>query len=245
MTVIVHLIRHGEVEHHRADVGLTPAGREQALRTGAAFATVLTPGETASIAYSPVNRVRETAALIHRSLTASLGRQGQHQVVVYPPQADQALANVRFIVGPGCEPEEPSLLYEQTAQPEHDGRFSPPQAEFLRGFWSSRDPMGYWLTHPSGGVAETPAVVWDRLRTRLAGLYGTQTGNGGLATHWLLVTHSGALRVVLRQALGADPGEPRFCEAIRLERAAGPGGVRLWYHGQDAALDLSAACIET
>ncbi|MBF8282050.1 MAG: hypothetical protein HW378_965, partial [Anaerolineales bacterium] len=59
MSIVVYLVRHGEVEHHRTDVSLTPHGRAQAEAAGAALASRVADGDTVSIRHSPVTRVLE------------------------------------------------------------------------------------------------------------------------------------------------------------------------------------------
>jgi broad specificity phosphatase PhoE len=149
-----------------------------------------------------------------------------------------ALCNVRFILGPGREPEEPSLLYAAINTPAYLQSVSPARAEFYRGFWSSRDPMGYWLTHDSAGAAETPEVVLARVRERLRSLFANHTNKAESRLHWIGVTHSGAMRDVLRAAFGEDPGEPDFCEAIVAE-PAGRDQATLSYRGRSAPLVLA------
>ena len=271
MSSVAYLVRHGEVEHHRTDVSLTPRGREQAEAAGAVLAARLAAsprlglsgvsgaGNIVSIQHSPVRRVVETAELLRASLSSALTTAGYAgRIAVSPPQPDEALCNVRFILEPGREPEEPSLLHTQINTPAYLQAAPPARVEFYRGFWSSNDPMGYWLTHDSAGAAETPAVVLNRLLTRLKNLFAaparTKRGPTPLANlHWIGVTHSGAMRVLLRQAFGEDPGEPNFCEVIGIEPAAasnprlGPrlglsgvsGAVTLSYRGQSALLPIA------
>ena len=149
-SIVVYLVRHGEVEHHRTDVSLTPRGRAQAEAAGAALASRIAGGDTVSIRHSPVMRVLETAELLRAGLVSALAAAGRaDRAVISPLHLDVALCNVRFILGPGQEPEEPSLLYETINTPAYIESASPARAEFYRGFWSSRDPMGYWLTHDS------------------------------------------------------------------------------------------------
>jgi broad specificity phosphatase PhoE len=236
MTSTVHLVRHGEVEHHRADVSLTGRGREQARQAGTDLAAQIAEGEAVIIRYSPVRRVQETAEILYQSLARALQEVHRPGVTLQAPAPDLALSNVRFILGSGQEPAEPSLLYAETALPAEGRAFAPEQAAFYRGFWASQDPMGYWLASGCGTGVETPAVVWERLRARLARIFSQDGAAAG--THWVLVTHSGALRLLLRQAIGSDPGEPRFCESVRLEAAHQPGSVRVVYRERAADLRI-------
>ncbi len=82
----------------------------------------------------------------------------------------------------------------------------------------------YWLNHPSEN-AEPPAIVAARLGAFIVSLL-----NAASSDAYFLVTHSGPMRAFLRQALGADPGEPGFCEAFQVTAS----GVR--YRGQCGAV---------
>jgi len=246
VTPLVYLVRHGEVEHHRTDVNLTPRGRTQAETAGAALADLLAEGDTVLLYHSPVKRVKETADLMHASIHAALKTSGRDdRVHLHAPRQDQALCNVRFFAAPGQEPEEPSLLYARINTPAFLQDLVPAQVDFYRGFWVSADPMGYWLTHDSAGGAETVEVVLARLQGRLRGLFDPNANNAGETpsprgrVHWIGITHSGAMRALLRAAFGDDPGEPNFCESILIEPSDQTGHVILSYRGRSAPLNIA------
>jgi broad specificity phosphatase PhoE len=238
LSIIVYLVRHGEVEHHRTDVGLTPRGRAQAEAAGEALATRLADGDSVSFQHSPVTRVLETAELLRGGLSSALAAAGRaDRVALSPLHTDVALCNVRFILAAGQEPEEPSLLYTTMQTPEYLQSAPPAWADFYRGFWTSHDPMGYWLTHDSAGAAETPEFVLARMKARLYTLFAGHTCADG-RLHWIGVTHSGAMRDVLRAAFGEDPGEPDFCEVIVVEPSGGDRAT-VSYRGRSAPLMLA------
>ncbi len=305
---LVYLVRHGEVEHHRTDVHLTPRGRAQAETAGAALADLLAEGDTVLLYHSPMKRVKETADLMHASIDAALKTSGRDgRVHLHAPRQDQALCNVRFFAAPGEEPEEPSLLYARINTPAFLQDLLPAQVDFYRGFWASADPMGYWLTHDSAGGAETVEVVLARLQGRLRSLFdpkrlsensfppqpalrsprprakrggagsevegldwggssctaagtvafqtGPKTnsaakspteGSGGETlsprgrVHWIGITHSGAMRALLRAVFGDDPGEPNFCESIFIAPSDQTGWVTLSYRGRSASLNIAS-----
>lgn len=244
MTPLVYLVRHGEVEHHRTDVNLTPRGRAQAETTGAALADPLAEGDTVLLYHSPVKRVKETADLMHASIDAALKTSGRDgRVHLHAPRQDQALCNVRFFAAPGEEPEEPSLLYARINTPAFQQDLPPARADFYRGFWVSADPMGYWLTHDSAGGAETVEVVLARLQGRLRSLFDPErlgeTPSPRGRVHWIGITHSGAMRALLRAAFGDDSGEPDFCESILIEPSDRTGWVTLSYRGRSASLNIA------
>ena len=238
MSIVVYLVRHGEVEHHRTDVSITARGRAQAEAAGAALASRIAGGDAVSIRHSPVIRVRETAELLRDGLASALAAGRVDRVSISPLHLDPSLCNVRFILGPGQEPEEPSLLYETINTPAYIESASPARAEFYRGFWSSRDPMGYWLTHDSAGAAETPEFVLARMKERLRGLFANHA-RMDRRLHWIGVTHSGAMRDVLRATFGDDPGEPDFCEVIVAEPSRRADQATVSYRGRSAPLVLA------
>lgn len=85
--------------------------------------------------------------------------------------------------------------------------------------------MGYWLTHDSDGGAETPPMVLQRLQQRLREIFSSD----GADAVFILVTHSGAMRVLLQDVFGADPGEPDFCGIISVMPTNQAGQVQFAY----------------
>lgn len=221
MSATIYFVRHGEVEHHRADVGLTENGHAQAQRAADALAAGFRPGEPVAIAHAPTRRTYETAAAIHNRLAA--------RFPLPPLQPDEALANVRFILHTNGSTRlaEPSLTYAHFAPGSAYLDSQPPaRAAFFRQFWTSRDPMGFWLANPSAGGAELPEAVLHRLQARAREIFAAPAAG---PSHHILVTHSGALRVLLRHAFGRDPGEPDFCGVVTLAAAAQPRRALLSY----------------
>jgi broad specificity phosphatase PhoE len=236
---VIYILRHGEILHHRADGNLTPRGRQQAKAVGLALANEVREGDTLYVLHSPVRRVAETARLLYENLYRCLERDGRlARITLHSPQPDPALHNVRFIVAPGLAPQEPSLLYTEMNTPEYMAQLTRSRAEFYRGFWSSADPMGYWLIHDSEGGAESPTQVFDRLKARLGEILGNEQTSASNRRVYILVTHSGAMRVLLREALGTDPGEPGFCEIIALEPTAAFDCAALKYRHRLAQISL-------
>ncbi|MEW6368599.1 MAG: PEP/pyruvate-binding domain-containing protein [Acidobacteriota bacterium] len=220
-TVAAYMMRHGEVRGHQADLELTAAGREQAWRGARFIAAHIAAGDTVFICYSPVRRARQTAELVAAGLAGEMAASGRaSSVIICDPQPDEALFNGRFILTPGREPREPASAYADTTDTAILDGIPFERAEFFRGFWASQDPMGYWLTRDSAGAAEPPSLVLDRVRERLKGILASPARIAGRTSHWVLVTHSGTMRVVVREAFGEDPGEPEFGEILYLEDSA-------------------------
>lgn len=238
MTTVMYLVRHGEVAHHRSDVSLTARGRRQATAAGAAFAARIIAGDHVRIRHSPVTRVRETAEILYQQLADTLAAAGGNEhVLLSPPRPEIALSNVRFVLAEEGEPEEPSRLYSTVNQPDFLKSIPPERANFYRGFWSSPDPMGYWLTHNSAGGAEAPEDVLARLQGLVRQVLGVGAESIG-RSFWIMVTHSGAMRVALRAVFGHDAGEPAFCETIAIAPDDEASRVALSYRGQVAFMSL-------
>ncbi len=222
----VYIVRHGEVEHHQSDIEITARGREQARAAALILASYSNVANSlVYIFHSPVLRVVETAQLIAETLETVLR---PWPARIFPPQPDGALENVRFISDAARGLQEPSLLYAEMNTPEFLQTVSPARAEFFRGFWTSDDPMGYWLTHDSDGGAETPAAVLERLRARLREIFSKYDAR----ENFVLVTHSGAMRVLLQDVFDADLGEPDFCGIIAITPTNQPQRVQFNYREQ-------------
>jgi len=234
MSATIYLVRHGEVEHHRDDVGITERGHAQARAAADVILGRIAKGDAVFVFHAPVKRVSETAADIHQQLAA--------RFAVPPIQSDVSLCNVRFMaqVNGKDQIEEPSLLYKSlVGDSAYIESLSPARADFYRNFWTTDDPMGYWLTHAhqSDGGAETPETVLKRLLTRTKEIFAAHA-NAATRSHWIMVTHSGALRVFLRYAFGADLGEPDFCGVVTLEPSAQPDRVTLSYQNKTVEVEV-------
>lgn len=197
------MFRHGHVANHQGDVSLLPEGRHVAFNAGVSLADQVADGVAVTILFSPSARTRETAEELARGLAGGLSSQNKPGARVLQPQPEEAIRNFQFIVD-GREMMPTDGMHASL----------PPSAEhdpFFQAFWQDQDdPIDYWLTHPSQS-AEQPVAVAARMRTFFGSLL--QFPFPGI---FLLVTHSGPMRAFLREALGADPGEPEFCEAFQV-----------------------------
>lgn len=239
---IIYLVRHGEVETHIADDGLTVQGRQQAGAAAHELASHISPGDSVRVHYAPSERAKETATILHTRLTEVLAdvRSGLG-ATVFPTAADPSLCNGRFFVRPGQDPLDPVLAYaETTAFVFANQQALPAHVEFYRGFWACPDPMGYWLTRDSHGCAETPASVARRVTERIRQIMDVGVESDRGRTHWIMVTHSGTIRALLRDVFGEDPGEPGYCEIVRIS-VSSPAGDCIVHHGaRTARLGLRA-----
>ncbi len=168
------------------------------------------------ILYSPSARTRETAIEFARGLEAGLRPQNTLRVGL--PRPEPAIRNFQFIIDGQLIPPTDGMHPSLPASAEYQ--------LYFRSFWAAKeDPIAYWLNHPSEH-AETPTAVATRLRAFFISLLDAKSGDW-----YVLITHSGPMRAFLREALGADPGEPGFCEAFRVETS----GV---YYREQSATDF-------
>ena len=197
----IFVVRHGHVADHQGDVAILPEGKRVAFDAGTRLANHIIDGATATILHAPTARTRETAEEIARGLASALRAQDGNDARVFSPRAEHAIRNFHFIVD--------GVMYPPTDRMHESLPASAERNPFLTGFWQAeQDPIAYWLTHPSEHT-ETPTAVAARLRTFFVPLLdSTSVGV------YVLVTHSGPMRAFLRAVLGADPGEPDYCESF-------------------------------
>jgi broad specificity phosphatase PhoE len=159
------------------------------------------------VLYSASARTSETAEEIARGLGTGLGN-GNCPGRVSAPHAEPAIRNFQFILqGREFWPTDgmhPSLPASAAQNPD------------LQAFWDAvQDPIACWLNRPSDSWQSSHSVAM-----RLAAFFRTLLGTLPPAVY-VLVTHSGPMRALLREGLGFDPGEPDFCESFRVD----DGGV--------------------
>lgn len=233
---VIYLVRHGEVETHIADVGLTMQGRQRTGSAAGELAAQISTGDSVRVHYAPSARAKETATILHARLTEALVdvRSGLG-AAIFPAAADPSLCNGRFFVRPGQDPLDPVLAYAETTAFVSANQGAPrAHVEFFSGFWACPDPMGYWLARDSHGCAETPADVTRRVMERIRQIIDVDVESDRGRTHWIMVTHSGTIRALLRDVFGEDPGEPDYCEIIRID-VPGPTGDCIVHRGARTA----------
>jgi broad specificity phosphatase PhoE len=243
MKVTVHIMRHSEIAHHESNVSLTEHGRVLAWAAGKSLGAEVTDRETIFVQYAPAARTEETATLVHAGLLAALKENMlAGQVGLRAPSPEAGLYNVRFFMNHGEEPQEPARAFSRTNSPRYLDDLPPARAAFFRGFWKSEDRLGYWLTHGSAGGAETPEMVYERLRAWLRSIFFNIAGGANFGrsteavTRFIGVTHSGTIRAFLCKDLGMDPGEPDYCEQIRIEAADHDDQPALTFRGRRTLL---------
>ncbi len=220
---IVHLVRHGRIPNYETDQPLTAEGRQEALAVGRGLAGHIRPGETISFFSSPTRRTRQTAALLRDGLNEAI-LQKNVSVTINPITAvDDGLQNLQFYLGEfSYDPIHPLFevarwRLQQTPSPQNQAC-----ATFHTEFWSSPDPMDYWLTHPSE-AAESPEAVARRIHAYLAKRLTNAAKNNNprrefcvrnICARSICVAHSANLRAFLKMIFGSDPGEPPFCGMV-------------------------------
>ncbi|PFG41108.1 broad specificity phosphatase PhoE [Georgenia soli] len=195
------LLRHGEVESHRGDVPVTPAGRERAAEVGRRLAAE--SPEKISVLTGETRRTRETAESI-----ATGAREAGAEVD--GPATAFALRNPDlYVAGQRVNMvSSVTALAEQLDGLDEQGAARVP---FFAGFLAAPDRIGWWLHHASP-PGDDAATVARRIRAFAGSL--ADRPRPGLT---VAVTHSPVLRAVALAELGEDTGEPPWVAGLVLE----------------------------
>jgi broad specificity phosphatase PhoE len=232
--VTVSFYRHGEVASHRGDVPLTDRGMRDAEAAGERLAEMLEPETEVALRHAPTRRTLQTLEALRRGAHRALGPGSS--VRFGEPQVEPAIRNPDLYVA-GTRVEMVSSVDALVAQlPE--GALTPDDVasnRFFSRFWSEPDRVRVWLDDedPPG---ERSSDVARRLFTFARSL---TNGAATRARRYVLVTHSGPLRAVLREfVLSEDPGEPEYAEAVHVTIAA--DGTASWRFGDVQAVTSGA-----
>lgn len=243
--IIIHVVRHGHIPSHNSDVALTAEGRQAVHLAGRQLAAAINEGEAVGFLHGPALRARQTAWGMYDGLNEGLastlrvkgpelttkkdGQPGSPEPVlrqtasgvgvhVSAPMNHPDLRNLGLMVQ-GRLQEAMRLLYD-VVRAEYLANSSLENAsrlEFHHRFWAADDPIGYWLTHPCPH-AEDPEQVARRIRKLLGQLLAEPPLPPARRRRVICASHSATMRAFLRQVLGADPGEPDFCEGFTVEQ---------------------------
>lgn len=242
----IRLIRHGETLSYAIDAALTERGRAQAHRRGVQLAEELAPG-CVRILHSPRRRAAETARHLRRGLR---DRAAAKRLPVVGPfvvtDPIEAAAFDNFRTSCGTEELEVTAAFGHLEAERHrrttDGSSSPPAAWVLEAdrFWhrfeTDDDPIAYWLAQPLQSFEPAALVVhrfWDAI------VDWARTGGPEVQT--LVCTHSGPIRALVAQAIGADPGEPDHLEDVRLDVDLERSRVGVRYRAESVEIGLPNA----
>ena len=196
------LLRHGQVQNHRSDVGLTDLGSAQAEAAGRWFAEQRI--DVAAVLSGETRRTRDTAT----------GFAGGYRAAGAPladPVVSAALRNPDFYLG-GHRinmAEGAAALAAQSPSVDED---TVANNAFYRELIVARDRVGFWLEHgnPPGDTASDVGVRIDRFARSLADV-PAWAGRTVVA-----ITHSPVLRAVRFHHWGHYSSEPPFLHGFRL-----------------------------
>jgi broad specificity phosphatase PhoE len=210
--VTVSFYRHGEVASHRGDVPLTDRGMRDAEAAGERLAEMLEPESEVALRYAPTRRTLQTLEALRRGAHRALGPGSS--VRFGEPQVEPAIRNPDLYVA-GTRVEMVSSVDALAAQlPE--GALTPDEVasnRFFARFWAEPDRIGFWL-HDDDPPGERSPDVARRLFMFARSL---TDGAATAARRYVLVTHSGPIRALLREfVLSEDPGEPEYAEAVHV-----------------------------
>lgn len=214
----VVLLRHGETVGYDGDLGLTPLGEQQARDRGAALAEEIEPGSVVRMPHARTARGIATAVAL-RSVLATALPAGVELGELYPEPWFDNLRNA--FDGRGGDTSQ--AVQARLALPagelpdwarEYD-RFDDDYGSHA----AAGHPIAYWMHNPTLWF-EPPHLAAHRFWRGIAAAADGHPGDRPLVV--LVATHSAPMRAFVATALGADPGEPRNLEDIRV-RVGGDG----------------------
>jgi broad specificity phosphatase PhoE len=222
---MIHLVRHGRIADYQADEPLTLEGANEAIAIGREWAAEIRRGEIIRFFSAPARRTRQTASLLKKSLCEELIRRDIPVTVKPVVEVDDRLRICQLFMGGTSYDLTKALtdvaLWRLQEEPSREHEMC---ANYLKSFWGSDDPIGYWLSHPSE-VVEPPRATATRTQEYIAKRLGLGRGEGELGRD-ICVTHSANIRVLLESAFGKDLGDPSFCATVTIT-----GGL-VYYAGQ-------------
>jgi broad specificity phosphatase PhoE len=239
---VVHLVRHGETVEYRTDTGLTPLGRRQAVAAGRCLAARIGAGEYVTIVHSPRARTRETAILLRDGLVEAAATRIEHGEaggvpIVGQPVEEPGFDNFRVCMGDDELEVTAAFGRFVGVRPHGDDTRVPGWVAEADRFWriheSGGDPIGHWLTQPMQHIEPAVAVV-RRMWSTIVRTAADARVSG--VDHLVICSHSGPIRAIATQALGADPGEPDHLE--ELELILDPDGRRATIRFRGTVVDI-------
>lgn len=199
--LVVRLVRHAETASYDYDAGLTRRGRAQVRERAAHIAATLAGDAQVDIVYAPTQRAHQTADVLHEVLQRRIG---QGRLRIGSCTEDRRFRNLQVTVdGVELEPTDARKHIP------HGGSW----AREAEAFWSTPDPMGYWMSTPMLSH-ESPQSVVQRFLGAIAECtkqHRTET------THLIVATHSGCMRALVAWAACADFGEPDNVEEVQVQ----------------------------
>lgn len=200
--VVLRLLRHGQVPHHRGDVPLTELGVAQAEAAGEWFeqedidVAWLLSGET--------NRTVDAATAFARGYRRAGGAIDEPVVSFGLRNPDLYLGGHRINMGEGA-----AFLAEQSPGVSEDDVLA---STFYRGLVESKERVGYWLEH-ANPPGETARDVGRRIDVLARSLGDIPALEGRIV---VAITHSPVLRAVRYHHWGEYSREPPFLHGYDL-----------------------------
>lgn len=204
MTSQLLLLRHGEVESHRGDVPVTPAGLETAVEVGRHLAAQAA-GRRLRVISGETRRTRDTAAAVIRGALDGGADVLDDGIAFALRNPDLYLGGVRV----NMVSSEQAFAEQVPGLAESDiGKLA-----FYPDWLTVPDRVGWWVAHenPPGDSA---ADVARRIE-RFAASFSDHNGDELVAG----VTHSPVLRALAVHCTGTDPGEPAWLAGIEVDVA--------------------------
>lgn len=210
----VVLLRHGETVGYGGDLGLTALGEQQARDRGRALAAEFKPGTTVRMVHARTARGLATAVVLRAALVEALGGERVDGTEIGPLHPEPWFDNLRYSLhGKGADPSDAVTARLALA----DGDLPDWAREYDRfdtdhgATAAAGGPIDYWMHHPTL-YFEPPHVAAHRVGRGVAEA-GADRAENLLV---LVATHSAPMRAFVATALGADPGEPRNLEDVRV-----------------------------
>ena len=171
----LHFIRHGEPINYSYDAGITPKSVKQAEKFGRDLIHQIRDGELVKLVTSPQKRATETLDGIEKGMKASLKDHADKKVVLYT-EGRKRRNEVRMF----------EIIDRKT--------------DWFNKFKDDEDSIKYWLDNPDE-VAEPPEKVLQRMEKFIKRMKAvSEFLPSGPKVHYVIVTHSGPMRVLLRKS---------------------------------------------
>lgn len=210
--VVLRLLRHGQVPHHRGDVPLTDLGVSQADAAGEWFASAgigvagLLSGET--------RRTVDTAGSFADAYRRAGGTIDDPVVSFGLRNPDLYLGGHRINMGEGA-----AFLASQAPNVREEDVL---ESAFYSGLVESKERVGYWLEH-ANTPGETARDVGRRVDALARSLADVPAWAGRVV---VAITHSPVLRAVRYHHWGEFSREPPFLHGYDLT-VGHDGGLQL------------------
>jgi len=221
MQVTLSFVRHAKVPSHEGDMALTPDALTDIAAAVPGIAALGGPDARFLFLATRTSRSRQTAEALRAAIAPDTPEVTAAWGLRNP---DLYLAGNRIEMMSTAE-----AIAAQTQAPEVSAEIVGSHP-FFRGFLSTRDRIGYWLTHqaPPG---ETAAAVGRRVIQFAESYRWAEQGEFVV----VCVTHSPVLRALIVEGLGlTDPGEPGWVESVTLQ--AGDTGLSYAFRDQSGTV---------